>query len=274
MGSIQKTQEAAMTLIKLDTHTIDQGTLPCTDLKNPNSPELFTYNRDWLLDRFEEGMVIIKLDTSKDAFIEYVPAEFAWKPIHAPGYTFINHVYVEDDGPEQWLKSELLQTAETNNSKSNGMVIMLENKDFNRDRDFYLQRGYLKHAHIPGFTMLVKKFKTEIPVPAFAMPISEKSNPLNRHGIRISYADQSAFVNYYIHEMKVIFEDMGFNVEMHRIDTPENARESGSPYGTFGVFMDGHFLTHKLLNKHGIEELIGSLDLNEMYPEYKYLIAS
>ncbi len=88
-----------MTLIKLDTHTIGQGTLPCVDLKNPNSSELFTYNREWLLDRFEEGMVIIKLDTNKDAFIEYLPAEYSWKPIHAPGYTFINHVYVADDDP-------------------------------------------------------------------------------------------------------------------------------------------------------------------------------
>ncbi|MDZ7805760.1 MAG: YoaP domain-containing protein [Gracilimonas sp.] len=142
------------------------------------------------------------------------------------------------------------------------------------DRDFFLQRGYLEHAHIPGFTMLLKKFKTEVPVPAFALPIAEKTNPLNPHGITISFADQSAFVNYYIHEMKVIFEDMGFDVVLHRVHTPEEARKSGSPYGTLGVFMDGHFLTHKLLNKNGIEELIGSLDLNEMYPEFKYLIAS
>jgi hypothetical protein len=263
-----------MTLIKLNAETIEKGTLPCVDLKNPNSSELFTYNRDWLLDRFEEGMVIIKLDTPKDAFIEFVPAEFAWKPIYAPGYTLINHVYVAEDGPEQWLKSELLQTAETNCSKTNGMVIMLENEVFNKDRDFFIQRGYLEHAHIPGFTMLVKRFKTEIPAPAFSIPISETKSSRNLHGIKISYADQSAFVNYYIHEMKVIFEDMGFNVELHRVQTPEQARGSGSPYGTFGVFMDGHFLTHKLLNKHGIEELIGSLDLNEMYPELEYLVVS
>lgn len=263
-----------MTLIKLSANTVEKGTLPCVDLKNPNSPELFTYNRDWLLDRFEEGMVIIKLDTATDAFIEYVPAEFAWKPIHAPGYTLINHVYVEEDGPEQWLKSELLQTAETNSSKTNGMVIILENEIFNKDRDFFLRRGYLEHAHIHGFTMLVKKFKTEIPVPAFSIPISKTKPSQNLHSIKISYADQSAFVNYYIHEMKVIFEDMGFNVELHRLHTPIQARESGSPYGTFGVFLDGHFLTHKLLNRRGIEELIGSLDLNEMYPEFKYFIAS
>lgn len=263
-----------MTLIKLNADTIKKGTLPCVDLKNPNTSELFTYNRDWLLERFEEGMVIIKLDTPKDAFIEYVPAEFSWKPIHAPGYTMINHVYVEDDSSEQWLKSELLQTAETNNSKTNGMVIMLENEDFYKDRDFFLQRGYLEHAHIPGFTMLVKKFKTEIPAPAFFMPISETVKPIDLHEITISYADQSAFVNYYIHEMKVIFEDMGFTVVLNRLQTSEQARESGSPYGTFGVFMDGHFLTHKLLNKRGIEELIGSLDLNKMYPEYKLMVAS
>lgn len=260
-----------MTLIKLSTHTLEQGTLPCVDLKNPNSPELFTYNRDWLLDRFEEGLVIIKLDTSKDAFIEYVPAEFAWKPIHAPGYTFINHVYVAEDGTEQWLKSELIQIAETNNSRSNGMILVLEDKDFSTDRDFFLQRGYLEHAHIPGFTMLVKKFKTEIPAPAFILPTSENTILSNMHGITIKYADQSAFINYYIHEMKIIFEDMGFNVELHRVNSPEEARNSGSPYGTFGVFMDGHFLTNKLLNKKGIEELIGSLDLNKMYPELKYL---
>jgi hypothetical protein len=63
------------------------------------------------------------------------------------------------------------------------------------------------------------------------------------------------------------FQDLGFKVTLQKLLTAEEARQSGSPYGTFGVFLDGNFLTHHLLNREGVQELIGKQDLNIIYPE-------
>ena len=260
-----------MCLINVDSTNFELDAVPCADLKNPNSNELFKYNRNWLLARFEDGMVFTKLDTPDEAFIEYLPAEKAWKPVSAPGYIFINQLYVAEDQPDDWFKSELLQHCEVDNADKNGIVMMLGNEAFKKRQHFFLERGYLEHAHLPGFTLLVKKFRPEAPSPYFALTMQDAPNPIQAHQITIKYADQSSFINYYIYEMKKVFEDMGFEVQLAKLNSATEARESGSPYGTFGVFLDGHFLTCELLNRSKIEELIGTLDLNEMYPEIKYL---
>lgn len=44
----------------------------------------------WLQERIEEGLVFKKLDVNGKVFIEYLPAEYAWVPIIAPGYLCIN----------------------------------------------------------------------------------------------------------------------------------------------------------------------------------------
>lgn len=75
-----------MTLLTLHSDNITPDTIPCTDLKNPNSKELFTYDQNWLQKQFDEGLVIIKIDSPKEALIEYMPAEKAWKPISARLY--------------------------------------------------------------------------------------------------------------------------------------------------------------------------------------------
>lgn len=256
-----------MTLFTLHSNNLINEPVPCTDLKNPNSKDLFIYDRNWLKRQFDDGLVIIKIDSPKEALIEYIPAEKAWKPILAPGYIFVNHLYVEEDSDDQWLKSELLQQCETNNSNSNGIVILLDNDEHHTEGDFYLQRGYLEYAHLPGFNLLVKKFKAEAPSPVFTVPVEEPEFSPS-HGITIKYAEQSAFGNYYIYAMKKDLEDMGFKVRLQKLNSAREARESGSPYGTFGVFLDGHFLTHKILNGPEIEDLIGSVDLNEIFPEF------
>jgi len=74
------------------------------------------------------------MDSPREAFLEFIPAEKAWKPISAPGYIFINHIFVEHPDPDHWIKSELLQQCETENSDTNGMLIMLDREEFKEIR--------------------------------------------------------------------------------------------------------------------------------------------
>ena len=44
----------------------------------------------WLKERLAEGLVFLKGDVRGKCFIEYLPAEFAWAPVEADSYTFID----------------------------------------------------------------------------------------------------------------------------------------------------------------------------------------
>lgn len=260
-----------MHLINVTADNLELDSIPCIDFKNPANGTYFTYNRDWLVERLREGMIMKSMDTPFAAFIQYSPAEIAWRAVLAPGFTFIHHLFVEEDQSNHRLKSELLQCCESESSEKNGVAVMLNVEDFRELQPFYLQHGYRETAHLPGFVLMVKKFIYSAPDPVFALSVFDHKYPHQSHHIAITYANQSSFINYYIHQMKKEFQELGFHVTLQKLNNVQEARESGSPYGTFGVFLDGQFLTHRLLNRNEIETLIGSLDLYELYPEREYL---
>ena len=50
--------------------------------------------KEWLKQRFEEGLVFYRSAERGKCFIEYIPAENAWVPIDAAGWLYINCLWV------------------------------------------------------------------------------------------------------------------------------------------------------------------------------------
>ena len=51
--------------------------------------------KEWLKQRFEDGLVFYRSAERGKCFIEYIPAENAWVPIEADGWLYINIVQRE-----------------------------------------------------------------------------------------------------------------------------------------------------------------------------------
>ena len=50
--------------------------------------------KEWMKQRFDDGLVFYKSVERGKCFIEYIPAENAWVPIVAPDYLYINCLWV------------------------------------------------------------------------------------------------------------------------------------------------------------------------------------
>ena len=50
--------------------------------------------KEWLRQRFDDGLVFYRSEERGKCFIEYIPAENAWVPIAADGYLYINCLWV------------------------------------------------------------------------------------------------------------------------------------------------------------------------------------
>ena len=50
--------------------------------------------KEWLKQRFKEGLVFCRSTERGKCFIEYIPAENAWVPIQADGYFYIDCLWV------------------------------------------------------------------------------------------------------------------------------------------------------------------------------------
>lgn len=62
----------------------------------------------WMKERFADGLVFKKLDARGKAFIEYIPAEKAWRPIVAPGYMHVHCFWVSGQFKGQGWANRLL----------------------------------------------------------------------------------------------------------------------------------------------------------------------
>ena len=81
-----------MELIKLTPDNIEQEHICCAIANNKDIQVMSKKN--WLKERLEEGLVFLKGNVRGKCFIEYIPAEYAWAPIDAKDYMYINCLWV------------------------------------------------------------------------------------------------------------------------------------------------------------------------------------
>ena len=64
--------------------------------------------KEWMKQRFEEGLVFYRSEERGKCFIEYIPAENAWVPIEADGYFYINCLWVSGSMKGHGYSNDLL----------------------------------------------------------------------------------------------------------------------------------------------------------------------
>lgn len=64
--------------------------------------------KNWLKERFDDGLVFLKSIERGKCFIEYIPAENAWNPINADGYMYIDCLWVAGSFKGNGYSNDLL----------------------------------------------------------------------------------------------------------------------------------------------------------------------
>ncbi|MEO1434945.1 MAG: GNAT family N-acetyltransferase [Bacteroidota bacterium] len=99
-------------IVKVDASKVHEVGIYC--IKNKKAPG-YQKKLDWFTDQMNEGLEILMAVDSEDVqlgFIEYVPAEQAWRPIHAPNFLFIHCVAIFSKAAKnQKVGSGLIQAA-------------------------------------------------------------------------------------------------------------------------------------------------------------------
>ena len=66
----------------------------CCAISDKKGETCVASKKAWLKERLKEGLVFEKLDVRGKVFIEYLPAEYAWVPVDADGYYYIDCLWV------------------------------------------------------------------------------------------------------------------------------------------------------------------------------------
>ncbi|WP_166241840.1 GNAT family N-acetyltransferase [Paenibacillus turpanensis] len=220
-----------------------------SDKKSVNGVQL---KKEWLSCRFEEGLQFQKLDVKGKVFIEYVPAEYAWAPVDAPGYMMINCFWVSGSFKGKGYGAALLDQCMENAKEKHGLVILTsaKKKPYLSDKAYLVKHGFeVCDTAPPYFELMVKRFNSSAPDPVFRAS-AKQGIPGGKEGLVVYYTNQCPFTDYYANdELEEIGQELGVPVERVRLTSREEAQNAPSAWATYSAFYNGKFLTHEILNK-------------------------
>ena len=115
----------------------------CCCISDKKGENCVSSKKSWLRNRMQEGLVFNKLDVRGKVFIEYLPAEFAWAPIKADGYMYIDCLWVSGQYKGKGYGDQLLdQCIADSKAKGKRGLVCLSSK---KKMPFLSDPGYLKH---------------------------------------------------------------------------------------------------------------------------------
>ena len=134
----------AMEYIKVTKENLEKEHICCAISNNKDIQ--VSSKKEWLSDRFEDGLVFLKSVERGKCFIEYIPAENAWNPIDAYGYMYIDCLWVSGSFKGHGYSNDLLNACieDSKEKGKKGLCILssAKKKTFLADPKFLAYKGF------------------------------------------------------------------------------------------------------------------------------------
>ncbi len=251
-----------MELVKLTRDNIEQEHICCA-IANNNDVQVMS-KKNWLRERLDEGLVFLKCDVRGKCFIEYIPAEYAWAPIEAKDYMYIDCLWVSGQFKGHGYSNLLLDTC-IKDSKEKGKkgLVILSSK---RKKGFLSDPKYMKHKGFetvdtaqPYFELIHLPFDESVEKPHFKNSVHTHENMPK--GFSLYYTNQCPFTAKYVPLLEELAKTKGVDFQVTHIQSREEAQNAPAPFTTFSLFYDGQFVTHEILSEKKFEKILASKGL-------------
>ncbi|NND16373.1 MAG: hypothetical protein HKN89_08620 [Eudoraea sp.] len=242
------TLEEHINLIEVTPQNVeDYGVFCVKDKKAPGYAEKV----NWMRNKLNGG---VKLQILADehgkqlGFVEYTPAESCWRAVDAPGYLFVQCIYIaRKANRDQNLGSRLLDAVEADarNSMKNGVCTLSSDGPWLANKTLFEKNGFLQAATRGRFELLYKPFAADSPVPTFMdwVPSLEE-----HQGWHLVYADQCPWHDKSVTALSNVAREQGVPLQVTKLERPEDAQKGPSGFGTFALIKDGKLLADHYLS--------------------------
>ena len=131
-----------MNYIRITKENIDKEHICCA-----MSGKQSVAKKEWLRQRFDDGLVFYRSEERGKCFIEYIPAENAWVPIAADGYLYINCLWVSGSMKGHGYSNDLLEACirDAKAQGKKGICILCaegRKREFLADPKFLAYKGF------------------------------------------------------------------------------------------------------------------------------------
>jgi hypothetical protein len=242
--------------IQVTSENVSEVGLFC--IRNPKYPG-FKLKANWLNNGMADGLklMLLKVDNETVGFIEYVPGEFAWRPVSAKNFMFIHCLWVfPKKNLNKGYASMLINHCVEESKKAGleGVCVLTSEGSWITGRDLYLKNGFTLTASKGRFDLLTMKFNGTNS-PEF---IDWGAKAKNFKGLHLVYANQCPLFIKSIDEMTATAKEFGLQLKVTEIKTAQEAQNAPSGFGVYSMIYNGklvadHYISNtrfrNILNK-------------------------
>lgn len=224
----------------------------CCAISDKKGENCVGSKKEWMRQRFSDGLVFKKLNERGKVFIEYIPAEYAFAPISAHNYMYINCFWVSGKFKGQGYANRLLEECITDvKAKGKDGLVVLSSK---KKKPFLSDPGYLKYkgfrvcdTAIPYYELLYLPFHENSALPHFND--IAKSGTIEDMGVILYYSNQCPHTDKYVTIVAQAAKEHNIDLKIIKIETVEQAKSAPTPFTTYSLFINGKFETNEILTE-------------------------
>lgn len=217
--------------------------------------------KEWLKQRFKEGLVFCRSTERGKCFIEYIPAENAWVPIQADGYFYIDCLWVSGSLKGHGYSNDLLEECIWDAKKQGRKGLCILSSE-GRKREFLSDPKYLAYK---GFAVADT---SECGINLMYLPLAQDAEPprfkacakhpaVEESGFVLYYTDQCPFTYYWVPRVEEAARAYRVPLKVIHITDREQAQSVPAPVTTYALFKDGKFLTQSIQTDKKFLKLAG-----------------
>ena len=229
--------------------------LPCCGVKKAQH-EGRRSKISWLDANFRRGVKAKVLLTEKQTqlgYLEYLPSEYAWRGVHARGYTFIHCVWTYwKEYQNKGLGGLLVEAclADASKARTNGVAVVCRERPWLAGASLFLKHGFeIVDTAPPDYQLLVRKFRKSAPDPKFRGDWEKRLRAYG-DGLTIICSGQCPHSVKFANDIAAAAEEV-FHLAPRIVElkTYRDAQRAPTPYAVFAVIHNGRLLADHPLNK-------------------------
>lgn len=222
---------------------------------------------DWFKEYYPKGLRIKALvmeDGSYQGMLEYLPGEFAHRPVNAEGYLFIHCIFVgfKKEYKQKGFASALLKECiqEAREQKMKGVAVVTRKGSFMCDSKIFLKHGFeLVDKTSPDFQLLALSFTEDSIIPCFKEHILDqvlikKEGLIIMRSVQCPYTEKN--VNAIIETAKQKFN---LPVELIDLKDPMAVQQSPCAFGSFCILFNGEVISHHPISNKRFENIMNKI---------------
>jgi len=214
----------------------------------------------WVTARFGEGMRIKMLDIQQGerGFIEYIPGEYAWRPVFAQGYMFIHCLWVVGKSRGKGFGALLLDECirDAKGAGMDGVAMLTSEGNWLVGKRLLLGQGFeVVDQAPPSFSLVVKRFGSA-PLPSLPSDWDERAARFGA-GVTVIRTDQCPYLDDAVKSVAEVAERSALPFKVVEFGSAAEVRERApSPYGVYTVLLNGKVVGYDYLAAQALDKRV------------------